>query len=1366
MRLGNLYYAFSKYNDITMLTSTDFGARYEEIVHTPTFREMRFPKDEFWRTSYATLERSGVHGDLSGLAFALAVSEPACPLRQRARELVGGADVVVHEFPFSEPIFNDGCSAIEVYNSHNFEASLLSSIVTGEGFETALLKLLKLEGNLVARANRVYATSTADAEKFRLFYGAQAAKIEVCPNGFDHMELAPVVAARDASSAKSNARPRLLFTGSGHHPNVEGAEFLITTASELSDCDILLAGGLCGAFSNRQLPANVILLGPFDQATKLQLLTEADLFLNPVVLGSGTSLKALEALGAALPMVSTPEGVRGLDLEPGIHCEIVPRVGFVSGVRRMLDDPDRKQAIGQAGLTAALNGFSWQEIARNLNATLFKPPGDARPARPFVLALNDYAVLQPGSGGIARVRNLLSQIDCDVALVSFGSTFEVGLISPGVLHATIPKTTAHYAFEQAVNDAQPMSVNDGVASLFALSNRALTTVVSAIAQRAQAVIFEHPYMAPLLDIIASVNPDIPVIYSAHNVEATHKNTILRGHSIHDVLTGFIAELEERLASQANLIVCCTEADVAYFSSGSTTTIPVLNGCDIPVLTHRTVDQPVRQYDGQQVGFLGSGHGPNVEAGEFIVRELACYFPEVQFEFIGSVCTALSQPLPANVVLHGLVSEAAKSEIMFGWDVALNPILSGGGSSLKLPDYLAHGVATISTPAGARGFAVAENDVGQVVSRDEFRSALGLMLEQPENLLLQRMNARSYAIEQLSWAAVTAPYREVINNVLLPQPATTRRPKILVVTYRYTEPSLGGAEEYLIEVLKRIRPRCDRLDLAAVDLDYLTNHHHFGCRISAPPGGAARRIAELFDTAHFFPAEELPEPEMLVRARNLERAWTREERHLFAPFAAHLAGAERLRLFGGFFWPENHGGIIRRWTSPEFSFLVPAGARVFTMSAYAAAEKTLTITLMRLLHDGTMEPVSSHTQTIAPHFTMVLTLPRLHSDTPTLLLCEVDEHSAPEDHRPFGVLLEGASVQVDRDSALNDTGRELSTMAVSHADLSEQLDEELRTGRFADWVATLHGTALVRPAAMEEDFAAIRGPHSPTLHAWLAEHASGYDTVFVQGIPFDIIPSTVETLAALPAASRPRIVTLPHFHGDDRFYHWRRYTDCFAAADATLLFSQSIADELGPSDRFVVVPGGGVRADEHGDPTAEQRFRDVHADTTPFYLVLGRKTASKGYQQAVRAQQLLRNAGFAVDLVLIGPDEDGLPVSAPGVSYLGRQPREVIRGALGACLGLVTMSRSESFGIVLCEAWLFGKPVIANRSCYSFRELVRDGETGLLVTTDEELAEAMRRLAKDEQGRARMGQAGFGEVLENYTWEKVADACFGTLVSTT
>ena len=210
LRIGKLYRAVSVDVRVTMLTSTDFGARYEDIVHSECLRELRFPKDDLWREAYATLERSGVHGDLSGLAFALAVSDPRCLLRQKARDLAKTVDVVIHEFPFSEPVFSDGCPTREIYNSHNFETSLLPSIISGDGFDIALLKLMRLEGNLVARAERVFATSSTDADKFRLFYGVTQEKLGACPKRFRRGRVAAgcgCAGSHDIGSDAASAAP-------------------------------------------------------------------------------------------------------------------------------------------------------------------------------------------------------------------------------------------------------------------------------------------------------------------------------------------------------------------------------------------------------------------------------------------------------------------------------------------------------------------------------------------------------------------------------------------------------------------------------------------------------------------------------------------------------------------------------------------------------------------------------------------------------------------------------------------------------------------------------------------------------------------------------------------------------------------------------------------------------------------------------------------------------------------------------------------------------------------------------------------------------------------------------------------------------
>src|SRR5438105_13282250 len=116
------------------------------------------------------------------------------------------------------------------------------------------------------------------------------------------------------------------------------------------------------------------------------------------------------------------------------------------------------------------------------------------------------------------------------------------------------------------------------------------------------------------------------------------------------------------------------------------------------------------------------------------------------------------------------------------------------------------------------------------------------------------------------------------------------------------------------------------------------------------------------------------------------------------------------------------------------------------------------------------------------------------------------------------------------------------------------------------------------------------------------------------------------------------------------------------------------------------------------------------------------------------------AGKESRVVLIGPDDDGVSIESSRAIYLGRQSSQVVRGALIECLALVNMSRSESFGMVLLEAGLAGKPVLANRNCAAFADIVEDGVNGFLIPP-EQLPKQMALLISDPRLRNRLGKEG-------------------------
>ena len=120
--------------------------------------------------------------------------------------------------------------------------------------------------------------------------------------------------------------------------------------------------------------------------------------------------------------------------------------------------------------------------------------------------------------------------------------------------------------------------------------------------------------------------------------------------------------------------------------------------------------------------------------------------------------------------------------------------------------------------------------------------------------------------------------------------------------------------------------------------------------------------------------------------------------------------------------------------------------------------------------------------------------------------------------------------------------------------------------------------------------------------------------------------------------------------------------------------------------------------------------------------------------------------------MIGPNDDGLPVESRHAVYLGRQPRSVVRGALLSSLALCNMSSSESFGIVLLEAWLANKPVVANRNCVAFHDMAINGENALLVD-ESDLRDGLKKIVQDENLRMALAEAGKKQV-QKFAWSKV------------
>jgi glycosyltransferase involved in cell wall biosynthesis len=155
------------------------------------------------------------------------------------------------------------------------------------------------------------------------------------------------------------------------------------------------------------------------------------------------------------------------------------------------------------------------------------------------------------------------------------------------------------------------------------------------------------------------------------------------------------------------------------------------------------------------------------------------------------------------------------------------------------------------------------------------------------------------------------------------------------------------------------------------------------------------------------------------------------------------------------------------------------------------------------------------------------------------------------------------------------------------------------------------------------------------------------------------------------------------------------------------------------------------------------------------LAVARLCEKKGLDTLVDACAELRARGVGFELWIFGdgPLRDALAarIAAHGLGGLvhlgGVVPQEEIARRMRDCHAFVLPCRRDRHGdmdgipTVFMEAMATGRPVVAG-AVSGIPELVRDGETGLLVPPDDPaaLARALARLAADERLASRLGTA--------------------------
>lgn len=278
----------------------------------------------------------------------------------------------------------------------------------------------------------------------------------------------------------------------------------------------------------------------------------------------------------------------------------------------------------------------------------------------------------------------------------------------------------------------------------------------------------------------------------------------------------------------------------------------------------------------------------------------------------------------------------------------------------------------------------------------------------------------------------------------------------------------------------------------------------------------------------------------------------------------------------------------------------------------------------------------------------------------------------------------------------------------------------------------------------------QGPDAPELLEYLRTSGSTYDAVAFMTY---LYASTVEGLPLV--ADRSLLVPTVH---DEPPLRLRLFDNIFALP-RLLLFSTREEHELarrrfGIEDNRARLVGVGVDEPPESDPS---RFRaEFGVSERPYALCVGRLDASKGVIDLVEHHRRFHESSLRpLDLVLVGGGELDLP-DEPWLHVLGFVSEQSKHDAFAGAEIVVLPSPYESLSLVQLEAWMHGRPTLANAESPVLAGQSSRGSGGLWYENASEYAVMLDFLVRSRPLADALGQQGRRYARSAFSWSSVRD----------
>jgi len=544
------------------------------------------------------------------------------------------------------------------------------------------------------------------------------------------------------------------------------------------DVDLVISGtgedeGRC-----RELAKNdnrIKFLGWIDDETIVDLYSRA-IVVPFVPINEDYGLVTVEAFKSKKPVITCHDsGEPSLIVEDGISGFVVDpdpkKIG--EKINYLIENPDKAERMGENGYHSVVR-INWDSVVREIlhgcNAESMHQQDDPKVK---VLVIDNQILDPPIGGGRVRIYQLYKNFNKYLFDITYLGTFDClgpaereQKLAENFVEILIPMTVPQITMDEILSKLCGGMVTLDVTTSFLMRltpkyGRYLSQLITAT----DVIIVTHPWVYPSVrKAVKHLNKKPLIIYDSHNFEYKIKKSLLGNTIVGRILAANVRKIEGDLARECDIIFACSDEDARGFSDfykiEEKKILLIPNGAsiediDLPNDEEKQIMKNKYGFTNRFVAiFLASGgYKPNDDAAKYICQELAPSLNDIYFVLVGSVCEIVSDKyanqLSENIKLMGVVSVEDKIGLLHASDVALNPVMEGSGTNIKVFDYIAAGLPLLTTPIGARGIDFTNYEDALIAELEDFPEIITELYDDP--LLRNRLSKRARNLaERYDW----------------------------------------------------------------------------------------------------------------------------------------------------------------------------------------------------------------------------------------------------------------------------------------------------------------------------------------------------------------------------------------------------------------------------------------------------------------------------------------------------------------------------------------------------------------------------------------------------------------------------------------